>query len=59
MMPQTKGDAPNFLQENNEVWGREYAEKRAKNPSASFQWKSYQSTLLIPIHAKISRISVS
>ena len=41
-MPQSKGNAPKFLQENYKRWGKEYADKRAEDPRASFNWKSYQ-----------------
>lgn len=41
MMPQSKGAAPDFLQENYKAWGREYAQKRGQNPAANFRWKSY------------------
>lgn len=35
-------EAPQFLIENWEAWGKEYAERRAANPSHTFSWKSWQ-----------------
>lgn len=33
---------PTFLAENYKRWGREHQQRRVRNPSAAFQWKSYQ-----------------
>lgn len=38
-MKLTRPDEPDFLRENSVQWGKEYAEKRAQEPSARFSWR--------------------
>ena len=42
MRPFNRLDAPDFLTDNWETWGNEYAARKLANPSYSFNWKQYQ-----------------
>lgn len=52
MRPFIRTDAPEILRANSEAWGKEYALKKAANPSHRFQWKSIKknraNTIIIP-----------
>jgi len=41
MMKLERPPEPEFLQEHSTQWGAEFAEKRAENSSARFQWRKY------------------
>lgn len=42
MMKITRADAPDWLAENWEEWGKEYVEKLEENPAYRFQWKQIE-----------------
>lgn len=42
MRPFNRLDAPDFLTENWEKWGNEYAARKTANPSYAFNWKQHQ-----------------
>jgi len=42
MRPFNRLDAPDFLTENWEKWGNEYAARKTANSNHVFQWKQYQ-----------------
>ena len=42
MRPFNRLDAPDFLTENWEKWGKEYAARKTANPSYLFNWKQHQ-----------------
>lgn len=42
MMRLYRPNAPQFLVENWEEWGKEYADKRAANPAFTFQWRQIE-----------------
>lgn len=46
MRPFNRLDAPEFLYENWEQWGDEYASKKTSNPSHRFNWKQYRGQLV-------------
>ncbi len=52
MRPFNRLPAPDFLSENGEIWGNEYAVRKTANPSYAFKWKRYRgqpvNQLLLP-----------
>jgi uncharacterized protein (TIGR02646 family) len=42
MRPFNRADSPDFLQKNSKKWGENYAKQKTKNPTHTFQWKTFE-----------------